>query len=209
VPDGDLSRIATVPNVITFGRLVVLALFLLLLFGAGDRLAATGLLVVAGATDFLDGYLARRLGQVSTLGKVIDPIADRLVLATVAVSVIVYGAVPLWLGVLVLAREAAVSLATVVLAALGARRMDVVWFGKAGTFGMMVALPLFLLGDGGGGWAPAASVAAWVCVVPAELALLAAGGIYLSGCRAALEQGRARRALDERAGRPVRAAGRQ
>ncbi len=206
-PDADLSRIATIPNAITIGRLFVLTGFLLLLFGAGNRLAATVLLVVAGSTDFLDGFLARRLGQVSTLGKVIDPVADRVVLATAAVSIIVYGAVPLWLGVIVLAREAAISIATLVLAALGARRMDVVWFGKAGTFGMMVALPLFLLGDGAGSWAQAARVAAWVCVVPAELALLAAGGIYLAGAGEALREGRASRAPRGEAGRASRRAG--
>jgi cardiolipin synthase len=193
VAAGDPSRIVTVPNVITLGRLVVLAGFLLLLFGAGERVAATCLLVVAGSTDFLDGFLARRLHQVSTLGKVIDPVADRVVLATAAISIIVFGAVPVWLGVVILGREAAISLATLTIAALGARRMDVVWFGKAGTFGMMVALPLFLLGDGAGGWALAARVAAWVCVVPAELALLVASGIYLTGARAALREGRASR----------------
>lgn len=194
-PEADLSRVATIPNAITAGRLGLLAVFLVLLFGVGDRLAATAVLVLTGGTDFLDGFLARRLGQVSTLGKIIDPVADRLVLATAAVSIIVYGAVPPWLGVIILGREALVSIATLLLAGLGARRMDVVWFGKAGTFGMMMALPLFLLGDGAGDAALACRVAAWVCVVPAELALLLAAGIYLRGARTALREGRSRRLL--------------
>ena len=148
------------------------------------------LLALAGASDFLDGFVARRLNQVSTLGKVIDPVADRLVLGTAVISIVVYGAVPVWLGVVVLVREVAVSLATVALAALGARRMDVVWAGKAGTFGMMVAFPLFLLGDGSGAAAAALRVAAWVIVIPAELFLLSATAAYAPAARRALEDGR-------------------
>jgi cardiolipin synthase len=184
-----------VPNAVTVARLLVLVAFLVVLFGRNERVTATVLLAVAGATDFLDGFLARRLGQVSTLGKVIDPIADRVVLATAAVSIVVYGAVPVWLGVVVLAREAAVSIAAMVLAGLGARRIDVVRVGKAGTFGMMAALPLFLLADGRGAVALGLRVAAWVCVVPAEVLLLVATGIYLAGAGAALRDGRARPAV--------------
>lgn len=198
--DPDLGRIATVPNAITLARLGVLAAALGLLFGEGQRVSATVLLAVAGATDFLDGYVARRFGQVSTLGKVIDPVADRIVLASGAVAIVVYGALPVWLGAIVLGREAAISVATLVLAALGARRLDVVWFGKAGTFGMMVALPLFLLGDGPGVAAEVVRAAAWICVVPAELLLLGAGASYVPAARKALEEGRALRRTQARLG---------
>lgn len=193
-PEGDLSRVATLPNAITLSRLIVLGAFLVVLFGPGDRVLATILLAVAGSTDFLDGYLARRLGQVSTLGKVIDPVADRVVLGGAVIAIIVYGAVPLWLGVLVLAREALVSIGTMVLAALGARRIDVVWFGKAGTFAMMTALPLFLLGHGPGSWTSAVRVAAWCCALPGEAFLLLAAAHYVPAGRRALAEGRTARA---------------
>ena len=75
--------------------------------------------MVVGVTDFLDGYVARRLHQVSTLGKVLDPTADRLVLVTGVIAIAVYGAVPGWLAGVVLGRELLVSVAVLVLAALG------------------------------------------------------------------------------------------
>ncbi len=103
--------------------------------------------MVIGVTDFLDGYLARRFHQVSTLGKVLDPVADRLVLVTGILAITVYGAVPAWLAGVVLGRELVVSLAVLALAAMGARRIDVLWVGKAGTFGLLCCFPLFLLGD--------------------------------------------------------------
>ena len=79
--------------------------------------AAFGLLAVLGATDWVDGWIARRFDQGSELGKVLDPIADRILLLTAAVALTVDGVVPTWVGVVVLVREAVVSVAT-----LGARR---------------------------------------------------------------------------------------
>ena len=151
--DGSLDRVWTVPNVISFARIMLLGLFCWLLFGPDLRIAATVVLMVVGATDFLDGYLARRLHQVSTMGKVLDPLADRLVLVTGVIAITVYGAVPVWLAVVVLGREVLVSAAVMVLAALKVRRIDVVWVGKAGTFGLLCCFPLFLLTDERATWA--------------------------------------------------------
>jgi cardiolipin synthase len=145
VPDRPpVTRVATIPNVVTIARLAAVPVFLWLMFGAHDQLAAACLLAGVGATDWLDGFLARRLGQVSTVGQVLDPVADRILLGVAVVAVIVAGAVPLWFGVAVLAREALVAGAVLVLAMLGAARVPVVWVGKAGTFALMVAFPLFL-----------------------------------------------------------------
>ena len=74
----DESAILTVPNVITLVRLACLPLYLYLLFGRDNRVAAAVLLAVLGATDWVDGYVARHFHQVSNLGKVLDPMADRL-----------------------------------------------------------------------------------------------------------------------------------
>jgi len=119
-----------------------------------------------GVTDFLDGYLARRFDQVSTLGKVLDPVADRVVLVTGVLAIAIYGAVPAWLAAVVLARELLVSAASWA-RRVGAKRIDVLWVGKAGTFGLLCCFPLFLLGDERATWARVLTEVTWVAVVPA------------------------------------------
>ena len=84
-----LDRVLTVPNLVTFVRLLCVPLFLWLLFGAGKQSAAAVLLAVLGATDWVDGYVARRFHQVSTLGKVLDPVADRVLVGTAVIAVMV------------------------------------------------------------------------------------------------------------------------
>src|SRR6201996_6746589 len=133
-------------------RLLCIPLYLWLLFGAHRQTAAAVLLGVLGATDWVDGFVARRYHQVSTLGKILDPAADRILVATAVIAVIVHGAVPLWFGVATLAREALVSLMVLALAALGAARIDVLWIGKAGTFALMFSYPTFLLAHGSASW---------------------------------------------------------
>ena len=107
--DDGLDRILTAPNVITMVRLLCIPVFLWLLFVAHRQTAAAVLLAVLGATDWVDGYVARRYGQVSTFGKVLDPTADRLLVGTAVISIMVYGAVPLWFGIATIAREVLVS----------------------------------------------------------------------------------------------------
>jgi cardiolipin synthase len=195
----DEDRILTLPNAISVARLCLVPVFVWLLLGNHDREAAGWLLGVLGATDWVDGYAARHLGQVSTVGKVLDPTADRVLVGAAVVASLVDGAVPVWVGVAVLVREALVSGAVVVLAALGARRIDVRWAGKAGTFGLMVALPLFLVGHSEASWRHVALAMAWIAAVPGlVLAWYAAVG-YVPLARAALAEGRAARA-GERAG---------
>ena len=140
------SRIVTVPNVISVVRLACVPLFVWLL-ADDDLLAAAGLLAVLGATDWVDGWIARHFDQGSDLGKVLDPVADRILLLVAAVALMVQGSVPVVVGVLALAREAAVSIAVLALAAAGARRIDVQGVGKAGTLALRVACPLYLWAD--------------------------------------------------------------
>jgi cardiolipin synthase len=180
----------TLPNAITLARLACLPVFLWLLFGQEDRAAAAWLLAALGVTDWVDGYLARHLGQVSELGKVLDPVADRLLFFVGAGGILVDGSVPTWFAVVVLAREALVGGATLVLAALGARRIDVTWFGKAGTFGLMVAFPLFLASHSDLSWADAAGALAWVAGIPALAFSLYAAVLYVPIARRALSEGR-------------------
>lgn len=162
------DRILTVPNVLSVARLCFLPLFLWLLFARENRHAAAWLLAVLCASDFLDGYIARHFDQVSTLGKVLDPLADRILLGVGGIAIIVDGSIPAWLGVLALAREAVVGVAAVVLSFLGARRIDVQLVGKAGNFLLMLAFPLFLASnpDGGAPWHEVTRPLAWLSAVP-------------------------------------------
>jgi len=188
-----MDRILTAPNVITLVRLLCIPLFLWLLFGAHRQTAAAVLLAVLGATDWVDGFVARRYGQVSTFGKVLDPTADRILVGTAVISIMVYGAVPLWFGLATIAREVLVSVMVLLLASLGAARIDVLWVGKAGTFGLMFAYPTFLLGYGSAGWQEPIRVIGWVTgLVGLALAWWAAGS-YIGPARRALREGRAAR----------------
>ena len=198
--DGPASaasqRLLTLPNVITLVRLACLPLFLWLLFGVEDFATAAWLLGALGATDWVDGYLARRLHQVSDAGKVLDPVADRLLFLVGGGGILLAGCVPVWFGVVVLLRELLVGGTTLVLAALGARRIDVTWWGKAGTFFLMFAFPLFLMSHSDAGYADLAGVLAWLTGIPGLALSLYAAARYVPLARAALAEGRA-------AGRPA------
>ncbi len=190
------DRVLTLPNSITVARLFLLPLFIWVLLVRHDRFAAAWVLAAMGATDFVDGYLARHLHQVSTVGKVLDPVADRLLLLGGIAAILWDGAVPAWFAWAVLAREAIVALATVVLSALGARRIDVTWFGKAGTFALMCAFPLFLLGHSAFSWRSACEVCAWVAGAPGLVLGLYALVLYVPLAQRALAEGRRARAVE-------------
>jgi cardiolipin synthase len=132
-------------NLVTLVRLALLPVFVWLLFSTDHRAIAAWLLASLGATDWIDGFLARRLHQVSTVGKIIDPVADRLLVIVGLLSVAAAAGVPWWFALATLARELIVSVITVVLAGLGAARIDVLWWGKVSTFALMTAYPWFLL----------------------------------------------------------------
>lgn len=184
------SRVLTLPNVISLARLACVPLFVWLLFGRENRAAAAWLLAVLGMTDWVDGYLARRLGQVSDVGKLLDPVADRLALVVGIASILIEGAAPWWMAVAALAREVAVSLAGLVLGMLGARRIDVTWWGKAGTFALYFAFPMWLGGKSTLSYAPFLDAAAWFFAIPGLLAGWYSVLLYVGLARRALAAGR-------------------
>jgi len=189
------DRILTVPNLVTLVRLLCIPVFVILILRshrAGWYPAAL-LLGGLGVTDGVDGYVARHFNQVSTLGKVLDPLADRLLLGVAAISIIAVGAVPLWVAVAALLREALVAAGFLYVAAAGGRRMDVQWAGKAGTFGLMCALPLFLAGHAADDWHSTAEILAWICAVPALVFGWYAAFTYVPKARQALAESRAGR----------------
>jgi cardiolipin synthase len=131
---------------------------------------------------------------VSTVGKVLDPTADRVLLAVGVIAIVVDGSVPLPIAIVTLVREALVTGAVLVLAAMGARRIDVQWAGKAGTFGLMVAFPLFLIShDRQFSLRHVADVLAWISVIPALVFSWYAAISYVPMARKALQEGRAGR----------------
>ena len=134
----------TVPNLISILRLAAVPVFVWLLIGESRPLAAAALLGILGATDWVDGWIARRFNQVSELGKVLDPTADRIMFLVAVFSMLIDGSVPVWFGVLTLIREGVVAIAALILGGLGARALTVTWIGKTSSFGLMFAFPLFL-----------------------------------------------------------------
>jgi cardiolipin synthase len=189
-----LGPVFTPPNVVSFLRLLCVPLFVWLLFGRHHRAAAAWLLGVLGMTDWVDGWLARRYGWVSELGKLLDPIADRLALVVGILGILIDGSAPRWFGVAALAREVLVSIAGLVLGALGARRIDVTWWGKTGTFFLYFAFPMWLGGKSTLSYAPFLDTAAWVFAIPGLLAAYYSAWQYLGLGRRALSEGRANRA---------------
>lgn len=189
------SRALTIPNVISLMRLACVPLFLWLLWGPDERGLAAVLLGVLGATDWIDGYIARHFDQGSELGKVLDPTADRALLVAGAVALLVEdlpGAVDVVLWI-VLAREVVIAVATVALGVAGARRIDVVWAGKAGTLALMFALPAFLLADAVDGAELVASVVGWGFAIAGIVLGYYAAMKYVPAARVALRDGRAGR----------------
>lgn len=189
------DRILTVPNALTVMRLLCIPLFVWLLAqpNRSDWVAAALLLAGLGVTDGVDGYVARHFNQVSSVGKVLDPTADRLLLGVAAIAIVVAGAVPVGVAVAALSREALVAIGFLIVAAAGGRRMDVQWAGKAATFGLMCALPLFLIGHAHDEWRHLSEALAWLAVIPALALGWYAAITYIPMARTALDEGRRRR----------------
>jgi cardiolipin synthase len=192
VAEGE-DRILTVPNVITFVRLCCLPVYLWLLLARDNLVAGAILLAVLGATDWVDGYIARRYHQVSNLGKILDPVADRFLFFVGIAGILAVDGAPRWFAVIVLVREVLVGVTTVVIALLGARRIDVTWFGKAGTFGLMFAFPLFLGGSSDVSFAPLLWFLGWVAGIPGLILSLYAAALYAPMAVRAVREGRAER----------------
>lgn len=188
------TRILTVPNAISVARLGLIPVFVWLLLGRDEPVAAAAVLAVLGATDWVDGFVARRFHQTSEVGKLLDPLADRLAFVVCVGAIWVHGAVPGWLCAVVVAREAAVALVAVVLVVGGgSRQINVSRHGKLGTALLMVAFPLLLLGSAGAAVADAARVAGWLAAGPGLVFSGWAVAGYVPQVRQSLLEGRKHR----------------
>ena len=185
------QSLLTVPNLVTAVRLCCLPVFVWLLFGPQNRQAAAWLLGVLGATDWVDGYLARRLGQTSEFGKVFDPTVDRLLFVVGIVSLIIDGSVPVWFAIAVLAREVVVGITMVVATAVfNMERFDVTWWGKTATFLLMFAFPGFLMAESNIAIADAFGVAAWIMGPPGLVLSWYTAVAYIPLVRDGIQRGR-------------------
>jgi cardiolipin synthase len=191
------SRVFTIPNVISLVRLACVPVFLWLLWVPERKIAAGWLFAALGATDWIDGYIARHFDQGSELGKILDPTADRVLLVAGAAALLTQH-LPVAVNVvlaIMLVREVLIGVATVGLGLLGARRIDVVWAGKAGTLALMFALPFFLVADNAQGtWAVIWGVVAWGFAIGGIGLGYYAAAKYVPAARVALRDGRAARA---------------
>jgi cardiolipin synthase len=163
----QLDRIATVPNLLSFLRILLIPVFVGLILNHGTEAAGLALLAAVVATDWVDGYVARHTGQVSNVGKILDPVADRLALTAALVALVVRDVFPLWAALLVIGRDALILLAGVVLLVRYHVRLDVRWVGKVGTFGLMCAIPLVAWGNFGLWLHRFASIFGWLVFMPA------------------------------------------
>ncbi|MFZ4811629.1 MAG: CDP-alcohol phosphatidyltransferase family protein [Ilumatobacteraceae bacterium] len=185
----------TAPNVFTLVRLCCIPLFLYLLFGRDNRAAAAWLLGGLGATDWVDGWLARRFDQVSEFGKMFDPTADRILFVVAITAIIIDGSAPLWFCIAVLAREVivggAVAIATL---AFHMPRFDVTYWGKLATFLLMFAFPGFMLGATDFPGHTGFLITAWIVGIPGLVLSYWTGVQYIPTIRAGIATGRAARA---------------
>jgi cardiolipin synthase len=157
----EATRVWTVPNIISVVRLAGVPLFLWLVLGPEADAIALVVLMVAGFTDYLDGWLARRLDQYSTLGEILDPVADRLYILAVVVGLVLRDIIPLWVGLLLPLRDALLWCLVPFLRTRGYSALPVHFLGKAATANLLYAFPLLLLGDGEGTVAELAQVFGW------------------------------------------------
>jgi cardiolipin synthase len=155
------SAIWTLPNIISMARLLGVPLFLWLVLGPEKDGLALLVLMISGVTDFLDGWLARRLNQTSKLGQILDPVADRLYILAVVIGLGLREIVPWWVVLILPLRDLLLWGLVPLLRTRGYSALPVHFLGKAATFNLLYAFPLLLLGDGTDTWSTLAEVLGW------------------------------------------------
>ena len=176
---GPVDRVLTVPNLLSFLRLLGVPVFLWLLLGPHADVAALVVLAVAGASDWLDGKIARWLDQTSRIGILLDPAADRLYILATLVAFVVRGIIPWWLAALIVGRDAVLGLCLPVLRRHRYGPPPVHYLGKAATFNLLYAFPLLLLASRQGTVADVARPIAWAFTIWGTALYLWAGALYV------------------------------
>ena len=174
------GRVLTVPNALSVLRLVLLPGFLYLLFVAKANGWAVGVLMFSGFSDWADGKIARLVAnQSSRLGELLDPAVDRIYMVTVPVALAIYGAVPWWIVLTLIGRDAVLAATLPVVRTRGLTALPVTYIGKAATFALMSAFPLILLGGWDALWSRVVLACGWAFLIWGLAMYLWSGVLYL------------------------------
>lgn len=176
------DRIWTIPNLISMARLLLVPVVAILIF-TEHYIWAVLVLAFSALTDWLDGVVARKLNQLTKLGQALDPAADRLFILVSLVGLAAKGFIPWWLVFVLLAREIAVGLTLPYLSRRGHPGYPVHFAGKAGTFALMYAFPLLLLGGLPGYFGDFCKVIGWAAALWGVYLYWCSGIIYLNQFR--------------------------
>jgi cardiolipin synthase len=182
------SAVLTVPNVISFARIVAIPVFCWLTAGGSTRLWGIALFAVVVSTDWIDGYVARRIGQVSEVGRILDPVADRLAIAAGLITFALVGVFPFWAALLILLRDVALLLGGAAVLWGKGIRVDVRWIGKIATFSLMAAIAWIAWGNAGGPLGQVLLVGGWLGYVVGIVEYYIAAGLYVIDVRDALAE---------------------
>src|SRR5215217_3550731 len=163
--DARRSAVWTLPNMVSALRLLGVPLFLWLVLGPEADVLALLLLMFSGFTDWLDGYLARRLNQASKLGEILDPVADRLYILAVVIGLAFRDIIPWWVALILPARDAFLWCLVPFLRTRGYSALPVHFLGKAATFNLLYAFPLLFIGDGSGVVATLGNMFGWAFAI--------------------------------------------
>ena len=180
------SAILTVPNLLSFLRIALIPVFVVLIVDPDTTFWGLLLFAAVAGTDWIDGFLARRLGQVSELGKLLDPTADRLAMAAGLIALAVRGAFPWWAALLILLRDVVVLLVGAGSFLWRRVRLDVRPIGKVATFSLMAAVTWISWGNLGYPLGAAALALGWMCFSAGIVEYYVAGALYLGDLRRAL-----------------------
>lgn len=173
----------TVPNILSFIRLLGVPVFFWLIVGPKADTAALIVLFASGATDWLDGFLARKLNQFSRIGELLDPLADRLYIVATLLALFVRGILPIWVLVVLLARDLFMLFVLGQAKRLGFTGLPVHFVGKAATMNLLYALPLLLLGTYSGWIGQISHIIGWAFLLWGIAMYWYAGYLYLSQLR--------------------------
>ncbi len=159
------NKILTIPNIISFIRLLGVPLFLWLILVPEEDGWALVVLVLSGISDWLDGKVARATGQISRLGQILDPLADRLYILAALFGLALREIIPWWLVALLIGRDLVLLVMLIPLKRRGLVGLPVHFLGKAATACLLYAFPLLLIGDMDNWVGSAAQVIGWAFAI--------------------------------------------